>query len=201
MRAPCEACGRTLCIHTAGLCGACHVASQKILISLGHLEPKICSECLRQTHAVVKTKCRVCRQRERRRSDESLLERGRVQCRKWHAANKETRIKKMAEYRANNQERFRAYHWRDRGADIEGCLGLLRQNIDSCQICKKHESQQKVALHIDHNHRTGEARGVLCTGCNRIVGLIENGKTRRNYPKHIAYIKFHENQQKKKEAA
>lgn len=36
-----------------------------------------------------------------------------------------------------------------------------------CAICEK---QQKRSFDVDHNHETGEVRGLLCTSCNRVLG-------------------------------
>jgi len=47
---------------------------------------------------------------------------------------------------------------------------LITQN-HSCAICKKHQSNFKNSLHVDHNHKTGKVRGLLCYYCNRrLVG-------------------------------
>lgn len=35
-----------------------------------------------------------------------------------------------------------------------------------CAICKIHESKLKQGLHVDHNHKTGVIRGLLCVRCN-----------------------------------
>lgn len=37
-----------------------------------------------------------------------------------------------------------------------------------CAICERHYSLRK--LHIDHNHKTGSVRGLLCQGCNHGIG-------------------------------
>lgn len=36
-----------------------------------------------------------------------------------------------------------------------------------CAICKKHESQFKNRLAVDHNHRTSKVRALLCYRCNK----------------------------------
>ncbi len=40
-----------------------------------------------------------------------------------------------------------------------------------CQICGK-KSTGKRSLHIDHDHRSGKVRGVLCAGCNTAIGKL-----------------------------
>jgi hypothetical protein len=48
--------------------------------------------------------------------------------------------------------------------DQEGC----------CAICLRHQSELEGTLCVDHCHRTGEVRGLLCNGCNLLLGRFEN---------------------------
>ena len=57
---------------------------------------------------------------------------------------------------------------------------LLKQE-GCCAICKKHESELKkvgnkifYTLCIDHCHKTGKVRGLLCHECNRSLGLFKD---------------------------
>lgn len=46
---------------------------------------------------------------------------------------------------------------------------FLEQN-GKCKLC---DEEAKV---VDHNHKTGEVRSLLCYGCNLLVGLLERDK-------------------------
>jgi hypothetical protein len=54
------------------------------------------------------------------------------------------------------------------GASLEQ-VNNARQKLNGyCPICKKHESEFKCKrkLSIDHDHKTKQFRGLLCTACN-----------------------------------
>ena len=60
---------------------------------------------------------------------------------------------------------------------------LLVRNDGLCPICEKRK-----AVCIDHNHRTGKVRGVICYKCNLSLGLIETG----GIEKLQEYLRQHE---------
>ncbi len=43
-----------------------------------------------------------------------------------------------------------------------------------CFICGIHQSEVKQRLCIDHDHRTGEIRKLLCSNCNRGLGYFKD---------------------------
>lgn len=47
----------------------------------------------------------------------------------------------------------------------------------SCEICgiknKDHKNKYNLPLCIDHDHKTGNIRGILCSQCNFIEGLLD----------------------------
>jgi hypothetical protein len=49
-----------------------------------------------------------------------------------------------------------------------------------CYLCDKemerYSGRKKNAMHLDHNHETGEIRSLLCMKCNTMVGVIEANK-------------------------
>jgi len=49
--------------------------------------------------------------------------------------------------------------------------GLLRSQGGGCALCGRRPPPR---LHVDHDHRTGRIRGLLCSHCNHIViGRLE----------------------------
>jgi len=46
------------------------------------------------------------------------------------------------------------------------------------QVCQNWGCENTERLHIDHNHNTGEIRGLLCHGCNVALGMIQENPRR-----------------------
>jgi hypothetical protein len=54
---------------------------------------------------------------------------------------------------------------------------LLQEQGGKCACCEgAFERPFSKYVVQDHNHKTGEIRGLVCQSCNAVVGLIENGK-------------------------
>ena len=51
---------------------------------------------------------------------------------------------------------------------------MFEQQNGNCVICGLPELMCR--LSVDHNHKTGEIRSLLCRKCNLLVGNIENNK-------------------------
>lgn len=60
------------------------------------------------------------------------------------------------------------------GISIEQYNALLKSQQECCAICKQHKSLFKKSLAVDHCHRSGKVRGLLCTNCNRAVGNLKD---------------------------
>lgn len=46
---------------------------------------------------------------------------------------------------------------------------MLRKQLFSCALCFKPETDFKRRLHVDHNHKTGKVRALVCYRCNKFV--------------------------------
>jgi hypothetical protein len=51
---------------------------------------------------------------------------------------------------------------------------MLIEQDHKCYICSKHEDELDRALAVDHCHKTGKVRGLLCGNCNRFLGQIDD---------------------------
>ena len=49
---------------------------------------------------------------------------------------------------------------------------LFDNQNSKCAICSKDLERISRSTHVDHNHLTGEVRGILCHHCNTAIGLF-----------------------------
>jgi hypothetical protein len=85
----------------------------------------------------------------------------------------------------DNPEKAKSLSLKKYGLDLDGYNALRKKQKYCCAVCKKHEedvSQGRAktpatALHVDHDHRTGKVRGLLCTNCNIILGKCYDDET------------------------
>lgn len=62
-----------------------------------------------------------------------------------------------------------AYLRRTYGITEEDYERLLQRQKRRCAVCRRDASGFISRLNVDHDHNTGEVRGLLCTNCNRFV--------------------------------
>ncbi|QBI89974.1 endonuclease VII [Escherichia phage HZP2] len=97
---------------------------------------------------------------------------------------KACKAKQQRERRArkSNAERYkkeaarrRANHLRaNYGIEEETYRKMYEEQHGVCAICKQPESIEGRSLCVDHSHITGEVRGLLCSNCNRGIGLLKD---------------------------
>lgn len=65
---------------------------------------------------------------------------------------------------------------------------VMRESQDfKCKICKRPERVNNKALAVDHDHKTGQIRGLLCHHCNVGLGHFEDNE--ELLMKAISYLK------------
>jgi hypothetical protein len=84
-------------------------------------------------------------------------------CKPCHNARTRANIQK-------NHGNTRNYHLRGRyGLDAADYQRMLDEQGGLCAGCKKVEPN-----HVDHDHETGEVRGLLCSSCNQALGNLRD---------------------------
>jgi hypothetical protein len=59
------------------------------------------------------------------------------------------------------------------GVTLEKFTELMKAQYYCCAICTKPLPMRGRGVHIDHNHKTGAVRGLLCPQCNKQLGVLE----------------------------
>lgn len=129
--------------------------------------------------------------------DTKNIEKSKQRSDRYYAKNSEKIKKKGKQWKKNNSERVNKLNkqWRDEHPDIiktarqkcrlkqnfnislEVYYEMLEKQNHCCAICGKHENKLKKRLAIDHNHKTGEIRGLLCSNCNLAISLFDDDQT------------------------
>jgi hypothetical protein len=52
--------------------------------------------------------------------------------------------------------------------------GLFKAQDSACAICGASEGWQGKRLAVDHDHKSGAIRGLLCDRCNTVLGKMED---------------------------
>jgi hypothetical protein len=97
-----------------------------------------------------------------------------------HRKHKEERKQKFKDWQTENPEKYyrmmRNSKLKVYGLTIEDYEALLEEQKGVCKICEKPETKgtgrDKGTLAVDHCHRTGKVRGLLCSSCNRGLGFF-----------------------------
>jgi hypothetical protein len=102
-----------------------------------------------------------------------------------YAANPGARRAYLAEWRRNNREKIRRAGRKQvlkQYGDIDYDQMFSAQG-GVCAICGKPEMRlhertaTPISLVVDHDHETGEIRGLLCGRCNKGLGLLGDNAT------------------------
>lgn len=96
----------------------------------------------------------------------------------WREKNKEYYNQSMRDYnqREGRDVWRRNYEYKKKyGITLIQYNELLQKQNNACAICKKTKAgTRRKHFVVDHNHSTGNVRGLLCYGCNRALHTLDN---------------------------
>ena len=88
--------------------------------------------------------------------------RQRAQIRAWNKANKARKLELQ-----RNGKFARKWELAKFGLTLDDFDEMVSSRAGRCDICNEEST-----LCLDHDHVTGEVRGLLCRKCNRALGLL-----------------------------
>jgi hypothetical protein len=101
---------------------------------------------------------------------------------KYYEKHKDKILAKTREWFGANPRKNREYSWKQRGIlNRQGKLfswndysTLLREFKNRCGLCSCNKPGWRSSWCVDHDHKTGIARGILCKHCNILIGHYES---------------------------
>ena len=95
---------------------------------------------------------------------------------RWHREQRKSRSPAQIERdRLRGRTYNREYYY---GITPDTYARMLQQYNDVCAICKQPETRivkgSLSSLSVDHDHETGNIRGLLCDSCNKVLGLFQD---------------------------
>lgn len=94
----------------------------------------------------------------------------------WNKKNiKRIRAGKRRFYRNNPESVLRSHLKKCYGLSLEDFLQMRKNQKNLCAICK---TEFQKAPHVDHCHKTGKIRGLLCGLCNISLGGFKDSPER-----------------------
>ncbi len=93
---------------------------------------------------------------------------------KYYEKNREKELERRRKYARENRGKLtqKKREWSLKniyGITIEQFDEMLKKQKNKCAICKTNKPTGK-GFGVDHNHRTGKIRGILCHHCNIALG-------------------------------
>ena len=141
----------------------------------------LCSRCgeeksADQFYATSGRRCKVCHCKDSVVRQRAKPERQKAARDRWRAkpGSREKGIEAAKRWSREHPHRVTASRFirdlRKYGLTVEDFAWMLLTQNFCCAICL----EKMECPHVDHNHRTGIVRGLLCDDCNRGIGLLKD---------------------------
>lgn len=91
-------------------------------------------------------------------------------CKECERERKKLERQKRSHHRTDKNKRLKKQY----GISIEQYEEILVNQNNLCSICKEEDVSKYKTLNVDHCHKTGQIRGLLCQGCNLGLGHFKD---------------------------
>ena len=107
-----------------------------------------------------------------------------------HSSCKECDKERVKKRHQDNPERTRNNDLkRNYGITLAEHKQMFEEQKGLCAICKKEGDGKWKKLCVDHDHKTGKVRQLLCRNCNMVLGQV--GDNVQNLQNMIEYLTRH----------
>lgn len=118
------------------------------------------------------SQCKTCTKEVNKKRYWSDPEASKKTAKAWKESHREIVQAKGREYYAQNKHKER--NWRLKktyGITLDDYDNMLKSQNGVCAVCG---SSSDKSFHVDHNHKTGKVRGLLCDKCNKALGFVKD---------------------------
>lgn len=138
---------------------------------------KLCSKCKQEKpvelfhknpalKSGLRSNCKECIKRYLQTNADLIKKKKKIYCNN----NKD----KIRDYYKKNAKKIREHYLKKTySISFEQLRQMFLSQEGRCAICSKVFNKRK-DVHVDHNHNTGEVRGLLCSSCNRGIGYLRD---------------------------
>ena len=108
---------------------------------------------------------------------------------RWLEKNKDSKLQKSREWHAKNKDKVRDRQLKRKfGIGLKDYNDLFMKQDGCCALCGTHALTQRFEnFAVDHCHKTGKVRGLLCIGCNTALGKL--GDNEEGLLKALGYVR------------
>lgn len=94
---------------------------------------------------------------------------------RYRTKNRKAIRERMNAWNRANPDKRKHYALKEKyGISLEDYNSMLNVQNECCKICKRHKSLFTRSLNVDHCHKTGKVRGLLCKDCNLLLGKVRD---------------------------
>lgn len=126
--------------------------------------------CHPERPILAKNLCGTCYNKRKREESSTVMDKYRAAYKKYALINREHRRAKAKERYHSQTEHVKSINLKSKyGLTSYDLKVILEKQSNLCKLCNL-----KKTLVIDHCHKTGVVRGLLCTSCNTALGKFKD---------------------------
>ena len=134
-----------------------------------------CAACRREKVRIWRTSNKARAAEIHKRSYLRNPEAARKRANEWYKKNHARQKAYMADRRKTHAEQIAGSKLKSAfGITLTDYNAMLEKQNHQCAICGKSPEQNKKRLAVDHCHTTNKIRGLLCSTCNKAIGLFSD---------------------------